>query len=199
MEYLITDINEINSKKSRIEINQEEEIALYKGEIRRFHIEKDSMLSSGYYNEIMTEILPKRARERCLNLLSRRSMTEQELRNKLKEGYYPEEIIDKTMNLLMKYRFIDDEYFAENYIETHQKGKSIRQIKQNLMRKGIASDVISQALSEADVDEEESIRRLMVKKRIDPEYSTEEEKTKFCAYLLRKGYDFDRIRKTVLN
>lgn len=199
MEYLITDVIEVNSKKSRVEINYEVEFSLYKSEIRRFHVEKNSRLSSEHYNEIMTELLPKRARERCLNLLSRRSMTQQELRNKLKEGYYPEEIIEQTMRLLISHGFIDDECYADNYIEMNQKRRSIRQIKQNLLRKGIAPDVIVQVLSKSDIDEEENIRRLMAKKRMDPENSTEEEKNKFCAYLLRKGYDYDKIRKTVLN
>lgn len=197
MEYLITNITQLNIQKSKVEINYELEIALYKGELRRFHVLQDELLSEEHYHEIMQEILPKRARERCLNLLARRSMTEKEIRKKLQEGFYPEEIIEKTIELLVRHRLVNDEYYADSYVELNRKGKSTRQIKQELMHKGIDKETILYALSECEVDEEENIRRLMNKKRINPQDATDEEKHKFCAYLLRKGYDYDKIRKVV--
>lgn len=198
MEYLITNVTELNTKKSRVEINYDMEIALYKGELRRFHIKRDEFLSEEHYHEIMDEILPKRARERCLNLLARRSMTEKEIRRKLKEGFYPEEIIEYVIELLVRHRLINDEYYADSYVEYNCKVKSARQIKQELIHKGVDKETILCAMSECEINEEENIRKLMNKKRMNPQDATEEEKNKFCAYLLRKGYDYDKIRKVIL-
>lgn len=198
MEHLVTNLVEINTRKMRVEIDYDLQFSLYRGEIRRFHIEKDALLTEKAYHEIMDEILPKRARERCLNLLERRSMTECELRRKLKEGYYPEMIIDASMELLSRNHLINDSDYAERYVDCYGKTRSKRQIKEELLRKGVDRDRIAQALSESEMDEEANIRRLMEKKGISAENSTEEAKNKFCAFLLRKGYDYDKIRKIVL-
>lgn len=199
MEHLVTSITELNKKKSKVILNHEEELALYRGELRRFHIEEGEVIDDASYQEIMTGILPKRARERCLNLLAVRSMTEQEVRRKLKEGYYPQHIIDETLALMEKHHLIDDCDYAESFIQTKKKGKSKRQIQQDLMHKGVSADVIRNALEECEVDEEGNIRHLMEKKRLDSKESTQEELQKFAAYLLRKGYDYDKICKVVFH
>lgn len=198
MEYLVTAIVDINSKKVRIQINYEEYIALYKGEMRRFHIEENCLIEEQAYAEIMGEILPKRARERCLNLLSRRNMTELELRNKLRDSYYPSAIIDDTMKLLLRNRLINDEFYADNFVEIHQRNKSIRQIKQELTGKGIDKETISRIMEENPIDEEQNIRRILERKHFDAGNATMEERTKICGYLLRKGYDYDKIRRMLM-
>lgn len=198
MEYLVTDIVDINSKKVRIQINYEEYIALYKGEVRRFHIEENCLINEQAYMEIMNEILPKRARERCLNLLSRRNMTESELRNKLRDSYYPSEIINDTISLLIRNHLVNDEFYADNYVEVHQRNKSTRQMKQELTGKGIDKEIINRIIEENPIDEEQNIRRLLERKHFDAENTTMEERTRLCAYLLRKGYDYDKIRRMVM-
>lgn len=198
MEYLVTDIVDINSKKVRIQINYEEYFALYKSEMRRFHIEEHCLMEEQAYAEIMGEILPKRARQRCLNLLARRNMTEMELRNKLKDNYYPSAIIDDTINLLVRNHLVDDEFYADNYVEVHQRNKSARQIKQELAGKGIDKETISRIIEENPIDEEQNIRRILVRKHFDTGNATMEERTKICGYLLRKGYDYDKVRRMLM-
>lgn len=198
MEYLVTGIFDINSKKVRIQINFEEYIALYKAEIRKFHIEENCFIEEQIYKEIMNEILPGRARNRCLNLLSHRNMTELELRNKLRDGYYPSEVIDNTINLFVRNHLINDENYACNYVEVHQRNKSVRQIRQELTGKGINKETICRIMEENPVDEEQNIKKLLARKHFDGENATMEERTKLCGYLLRKGYDYDKIRRMVM-
>lgn len=199
MGHLITGVVQLNTKKSKVVLDHELELALYRGELRRFHIEEGTELTEKAYEEIMTQILPKRARERCLNLLAVRSMTEQEIRRKLRDGYYPEEIIDGVIPLLQKHHLVDDQDYAESFISMKKSGKSKRQIQQELMRKGVSSEIIRTTLEDSDINEEENIRRLMDKKGIHPEESGTEELQKFANFLLRKGYDYDLIRRMVFH
>ena len=99
---------------------------------------------------------------------------------------------------MVRHRLINDEYYADSYVEYNCKVKSARQIKQELIHKGVDKETILCAMSECEINEEENIRKLMNKKRMNPQDATEEEKNKFCAYLLRKGYDYDKIRKVIL-
>ena len=56
MKHLITAIVEINTRKSKVVLDYEEELALYKGELRRFNIQEGDVMPDKVYEEIMTEI-----------------------------------------------------------------------------------------------------------------------------------------------
>ncbi len=198
-EYLITAVRKISTRKVCVEINYDVKFSLYSGEASRFNIEQGRYLAKESYDEIFKEILPKRARERCYNLLTKRSMTEYELTRKLKEGYYPQEIIDHTIQLMSGSKLINDDDYARTYVELSHKGKSKRRLMQDMSRKGIPSDTISQVLNDSDIDEQQNIRELMLKKHIDTENASPEELQKFAAFLLRKGYDYDIICKMIFN
>ncbi len=198
MSFVVTDIIDINSKRVRVILDDGNEFALYKSEIRKFHISVGEEIESHYYEHIMNELLPKRARERSLNLLAGRNMTVMEIRNKLKDGYYPEEIIDEVVAKLLRNRLLDDEAYAIMYVESHCKTKSRRQMMQFLLNKGISRECLEEVLRESNVDEEAGIRSLMNKKHIDLDMATKEEINKFCMFLMRKGYTYELIRKVVL-
>lgn len=198
MEYLVTGMADINSKKTRIQINYDEYIALYKGEAGRFHIEEGCLIEEQIYRRIMEEVLPKRARERCLNLLSRRDMTELELRKKLRDSYYPVHVIDSTMDCLKRNHLLNDEFYADNYVSFHRKDRSIRQIKQELSSKGIDKETVSEILEDSPIDEEQNIAIILKKRHFDAANATPQERTKICGYLLRKGYDYDKVRRMIM-
>lgn len=198
MEYLVTGMADVTSKKVRIQINYDEYIALYKGEAGRFHIEDGCLIEEQIYKKIMEEVLPKRARERCLNLLSRKDMTELELRKKLKDGYYPAGIIDSTMDCLKRNHLLNDEFYADNYVSFHQKDKSIRQIKQELGNKGIDKETVSRIIEDSSIDEEQNIAVILKKRHFDTANATPQERTRICGYLLRKGYDYDKVRRMIM-
>lgn len=199
MDYLVTKITDINSKKVKVEINYDLKISLYKGEIKKFGLAEGKAIDNVKYIEIMEELLPKRASERCINLLAKRSMTEMELRRKLKEGIYPDSIIDNVIEKLNRYSLINDKQYVSNYFETYSKTKSMRQIKQNLMNKGISREVLESVFEETGIDEEANIRRIIEKKFFSCENASAAEKNKIASYLLRKGYGYDLIRKCVFN
>jgi len=82
-------------------------------------------------------------------------------------------------------------------------GRSYRRIEQELMRKGIASDTIREVYSELMETEEdpepEQIRKLLVKKGYSDSGLTKEEKIKIYAFLVRKGYSTEKIRRCMGN
>ena len=66
---VITDIVEISKTKVKVCMDDDISFALYKSELRRFAIGKDSELTKEQYDMIMNEVLLKRAKLRCMNLL----------------------------------------------------------------------------------------------------------------------------------
>jgi regulatory protein len=71
-----------------------------------------------------------------------------------------------------------------------------------LRSKGVSADIIDKALQSAEEDgdmsdEEELIRKLIVKRHYDPESATYEERMKMMSYLYGKGFDTDVISRLI--
>lgn len=191
----VTSIIPLDKRRSKVFLDEDFALALYKGEIRKYHLEEGAFLEPETYREILETILYKRARERVLYLLKGGDRTEADIRGKLKEGCYPQEAIDHAISFLKEYRYIDDERYARHYIESRGSRKSSRQISYDLQQKGLPRDVVSQLLENNPVKEEEQIEKFLKKKGYDKNRSTREEKAKIAAALGRKGFSFDCIRK----
>ena len=142
----------------------------------------------------------KKAKHRALYLLERMDRTEYELRQKLKVDY-EEDIVDEAIEYVKQYHYIDDVRYAKNYIASKSHVKSKRQIEQELlMKKGISKDLIQDAFSQAEIqDELFLIRRWMEKKKIDPETAGREELQKFYLFMLRRGFQSEDIRKVIFS
>lgn len=130
-----------------------------------------------------------RAKRRALHILERSDRTEQELRDKLSKNYLPE-VVDAAVEYVKSYHYIDDHRYAVNYLNSRGKGKSSRQVEQELLyKKGISKAVLEKALEEAEPqDEQEQIRRWMEKKQIDPATANRDELRRFYQFLMRRGF-----------
>ena len=138
----------------------------------------------------------KQAKKRALNLLQRMDRTEYQLRRKLKENGYPEEVVECALDYVKSYHYVDDFRYASSYIRYHQTQKSRMQMKIALQQKGIRSEIIEQALAEEYTEEEEElIRKLLEKKHYDPECCDQKEKQRIYQYLLRRGFSGHMVRR----
>lgn len=193
----ITSIVPLDRRKSKVFLDEDFALVLYKGEIKKFRLEEGEVMEPDLYREIVDTVLRKRARERALYLLKDGDRTEQDIRGKLKEGCYPEEAIESTLAFLKEYRFLDDERYARQYVLSRVSRKSRRQICCELQQKGIARDTILRLLEENPVEEETQILRFLRKKGYDPNKAEPKEKLKLSAALGRKGFSFEVIKRVM--
>ncbi len=200
---IVTDIRELDKKRSRIYLDGDFAFVLYKGEIREYKIAVGKEISPSAYDEVMTVVLPKRAKLRAMNLLQKKDYTEKQLRDKLSDGDYPQEFIDDAIAYVKSFNYIDDERYARDYISYHMATRSRNRIVQDLAGKGISKDVYQDILEELYQDDEgaeiEQIKKLLVKKHYDPDITEFEDKQKIMAFLMRKGYNSSDIRRAMEN
>ena len=194
----VTEIKPKNKSKYIISIDEKVAFVLYKGDLNRFHLNPGEEVDLKEYEEIMTEVLPKRALDRSYKLLMSRDYTVKQLKDKLIGDGYPMQIIDDTVEKLKSEKYLDDERFAENYIFWKSKTKSRKRMIMDLKQRGIefdaSSNVYDELLEKNDIDNEETIiLAFLAKKGFLPESATYEEKQKMTQTLLRKGFSFDSI------
>jgi regulatory protein len=199
----VTQITEVSKSRCRVYLDGEFAFVLYKGELRKFQIREGQEISEELYQQIMTEVLVKRARLRSMNLLQSKDYTRKQLKDKLKQGEYPDVCIEDALAYVESYGYIDDSRYARDYIEYHIQNKSRNRIMTDLMRKGISKEEIQAAfvnLEQLGVEQDElrMIVELMKKKKYDANAATKQEQQKMYGFLYRKGFKPDIISRALL-
>lgn len=198
-ENIVTGITALAKGRCKIEIDGQPAFVLYKGELHRYGLREGGRISGEDLEEILSEILPKRAKLRSMNLLKSREYTEHQIREKLRQGFYPESVIDEALEYIKSFHYIDDRRYAKDYIVYHSESRSRGRIEQDLYRKGIGRDLI-RAVYEEDLEEElpdetALMEKLLKKKNYDRDNADYQEKQKMGAFLYRKGFSLDKIEK----
>ncbi len=199
----VESITEVSKERSRVVLDTGESFILYKSELRLLRLKDGSELPDDKYKQIMTVVLPKRAKLRAMNLLKARRYTEYMMRLKLHDGGYPDAVTEAAIEYVKSYGYIDDRSFAKDFIEYESASHSKREIVQKLQQKGISKALIEDVYSELiapdtsvkislGCDEAEVIAKTL-KKRGFTGNETYEERQKLLAYFYRRGFDMDKV------
>ena len=198
----VTQIVELSKSRSKVYIEQEFAFVLYKGELRLYCVREGEEITEEAYRIIMEEVLPKRAKLRAMNLLKSREYTTSQLRRKLAQGCYPEKVIQQALDYVASFHYTDDLRYAVSFITSHESDRSRRRIEQDLSGKGIPKEVIAKAWFQWEeqggvLEEQAIIDSLLKKKHYNPEQTDYKEQQRLFAFLLRKGFSAEQIRKAL--
>jgi len=116
-----------------------------------------------------------------------------DVRDKLKTFDIPNEEKQKILAYLLDNRFVDDERFAKAFVrgKINQSGWGLNKIRFHLVQKGIAKDVIDEALEQTDeeVYRQRLIDILKTKSKTVKAANEYEKKRKLAAYAMQKGFE----------
>ncbi|HOO79328.1 MAG TPA: regulatory protein RecX [Lachnospiraceae bacterium] len=203
----ITQIQLLNKKRYKVYIDGAIAFVLYKGDLLHYELRETKEISQEMIDRIVEEVLCKRASNRLLYLLQKKDYTEYQLREKLRDGYYPQQAIDAAISSMSQYGYLNDERYTARYIEFHMENKSYREIQMSLMRRGISQEKIkatTEQLAEDGIEQDTQgmILRLLDKRHYHPQTAEQKETEKQVNYLLRKGFgirDIKQALKTIGN
>ncbi len=198
---LVTKVESVTKTKYRVELDQQFAFVLYKGELAKFGIREMEEIPEEQYEKIRTEVILKRAKLRAMHLLTDMARTESGLREKLKQGMYPEDLIDAAIDYVKSFGYLDDNRYAEQFVESRKGSKSKQEIRALLLQKGIRKEKIDRALEKCwqEEDSAEAIRALIRKKRVDLSQASEQEIQRLYAFFGRKGFRFEDVRQVIQN
>lgn len=197
---IVTEIEPYTRTKFKVYLDGKFAFVLYKGELSRYGIRKEEEISAGIVEKIEAEVVLKRAKLRAMHLLADMDRTEAALREKLKQGCYTQNMIDRAIDYVKSFGYLDDGRYAENFIRSRQGAKSRKEIRAALMQKGVSAELIEQALESCyEEGGEEAVRRIFRKKRFDPTAAEEAEKQRMYGYLARKGFKYETVRQVIQN
>lgn len=193
----ISQIVILDKKKKKIVLDTGICFALYNAEVRSRGLCEGMELLEGQYEEILTEILVKRAKARVLYLLKDGDKTEYQLKEKLRKGFYPEEAIEEAVEYAKQWHYVDDYRYASCYAEQKSRTMGKKAIAYQLAQKGVPDDIRRDVLGECTDGELDALDMLLRKKNIDFSTITVKEKQKLYAHFMRKGFSYENIVKKI--
>jgi regulatory protein len=137
-----------------------------------------------------------------LQWLSRRELTEAQLRQRLARRAFAPDIIDTAITRLREERALDDQRaaLACARTEVRLRGRGRRRVEQRLITLGINRDVARGAVAEAfgDVDEAALIDRAIDRRlRRGESLADRAVRARVYRFLLGQGFDGDRVAEAL--
>lgn len=143
------------------------------------------------------ELTFEEAREKALRLLEFRSHSEQELAQKLKRAGARGEDIAAVLDYLREYNLVDDAAYAKRAAADlqHLKKYGTHRIRAELKNRGIAQELVEEALAELDADEADTLLPLVRKKLAG---NLERKNIEKCIrYFAYRGYGYEDIKQCI--
>jgi len=138
---------------------------------------------------------PKELRRAAMDLLARREHSRLELYQKLSKKGSPSSLINQILAELASEKLLSEERFVESYIH-HRSGQGYGplRIRQELLERGIASDLIDQVLDENAVGWFELAAAVKLKKfgKVQPQSLAE--RAKQFRFLQYRGFSFEQAK-----
>lgn len=106
----------------------------------------------------------------------------------------PAAITQRVFDRLIEKKYIDDEKFAQFWIENRnlRKGTSRRKLQAELRAKGVDSTIIERLLADSERSDDSEIMKIIAKKR--NRYPDDQ---KLMQYLARQGFSYDDIKQAL--
>ena len=162
-----------------------------------YKLKEGEELTSERYELIMNELVFVKARETALRYIDFKRRTEKEVRQKLREEFN-DETIERVIELLKRYRVIDDEEYARLYIADclKLKGWGARRILTELAARGICRNTAEKYLEGSGELMNEKADKLL-EKRVKGKISDQKEYKKHMDFLLRRGFDYQTAKNAL--
>lgn len=197
---IVTKVELVSKNRYKVEVDGEFAFVLYRRELSHYQIREECEVSEESFEQIKKEVIIKRAKLRTMHLLNDMDRTESQLRTKLRQSCYTEDVVEAALAYVKSFGYIDDLDYAKRYIQNRQNQKSKRELYAQLVGKGIERELIELAMEECytgEDDEIEAIRRLAAKRKYHFRDATGEEQQKQTAYFMRKGFSYENIRRAL--
>jgi regulatory protein len=174
-------------------INDQYAFSVHEDVLIKYRLFKGEEIEKEQYEAIVLEEERQKAYLNAVRLLSSRLRTEHEIKTRLKQKSFSEEIVQETVERLKTEGYLNDSMFADQLTRQrlHSQKKGRHFIKQELQQKGVSKERIQTAISQVDEETEFQMAYELASKKYRNELKTEDPlktRRKIAGFLARRGY-----------
>jgi regulatory protein len=135
--------------------------------------------------------------ERVMNYIMIRPRSVREVHDYLWRKKADPEMSERIIKYFEDRGYLNDKSFASSWVRARQLTKPIskRRLVAELRQKGVASELIDNAVVNDEYDEVTALKEIILKKRKQARYQDEQ---KLMQYLARQGFGYDTIKNTLI-
>ena len=159
--------------------------------VMKYRLKAGQIVSAERLAEIQLESEKNTAFDKALLHLSATRKTERQVRTFLSGKGYLSAVIDYVIEKLRSYNFLNDEEYAESYVEFASRKKGGRLIRMELKGKGLSDGDIDEALQGLDEETELQTAKGIFEKYMRGKTADKATLQKACRHLLSKGFSYD--------
>ncbi len=192
----ITDIRPRRKGLSAVYIDGEYALSLDTQTLLEHRIDIGREFDDEELHDLIESSNERRAKEKALWLISYRSHSKKELRDKISRTC-DRQSAEKAVERMEELGLVNDRDYAERCAQTliFTKHMSKRGTAMELRRKGIESEIINEVLDDIEVDEREQIQAVIERKY--PKIDDEKIRRRAVAALQRLGYGWEDIKAVI--
>ena len=199
MEKIITALEPQKKNPERINVYLDDQFAFGISRFVGAWLKRGDKLEDAKIKELLDEDQREVALQRALRFIAYQPRSEKEVTDKLTAAGIDEAIINAVMQELKEKNYLDDQRFAQSWIESRcaSKPRSYRFYSYELKRKGISEEKIDQALQAAPPEEELAYRLGRKYMQRYAALTPDDFKKKLQGVLARRAFSYDVIRQTI--
>jgi len=156
-------------------------------------LENESQFGKLYTRSLEYALIRPRSQREMRDYLYRKTRDTRTKTGTIKKGVSPE-LTERVFNRLFEKGYINDEKFAQFWVENRnvRKGSSLRKLQAELQAKGVERSIIDRTLEGSERSDIDELKKIIAKKagRYDDEQ-------KFMAYLMRQGFRYDDVKEAL--
>ena len=134
----------------------------------------------------------EQARALCLRLLTGTPRTRGQLAEAMRKREIPDEVAEHVLERFQEVGLIDDQAFANAWVESRHRGRGLarRALARELQHRGVAAELVTEAVGLLDSEQEEQTARELVRRRLPGTRGLDRDKRirRLAGMLARKGY-----------
>lgn len=194
----ITRIKYTKNKLFAIYIDEEYAFSVDENILFSYKLKEHMQLTQEQKETLVHEAQLLMARLKMLQLLTN-SKTRLEVEQRLRAEKFEEEVVQACVDWAEGYGYLNDEEYARLYVQEKMnvRGWGALRIRQELHRKGVANEWITQALEETGAQEENNLAELARQWLEQMGWQDPKQVEKCKQKLYRRGYSFDSINRVV--
>jgi regulatory protein len=196
---IITKIEAQKKNKDRVNIYINDEFAFACGAelIYTHNITKGRSMEKAVLEDIIHEDNYIKGKNCALHFLETAFKSHKQVNDKLIAKEFDIKTIDRVMEFLKQYDFIDDRRFVELFVKEKIRSSGKNKIKFSLMKKGLPEELIKDELNKVTNEQQLDIALKLAEKKIRILSKSEKDIKKLykktADYLVRNGYDFGLV------
>ena len=175
----------------------------YRDTLLQTGLRKGDFIDHVLYEKLLIEDQVPIAKSKALHFIGYRPRSTYEVRKKLKEEKFAEDIIETVLEKLSDLGFLDDARFATLFCESRLRKYGPERVKMDLRRLGISNDHIQNALIESTTEDDLKAQLAELVQKLMPKYAKEEDvrkrQQKLYAALIRRGYAYEMVGEALRN